>query len=88
MRAVRLQQDLRAALRTWHKRLKDASADHIHGEIRLGGGWIGSQPALRAILAEAAQAEPGLHFGAGNSSCALPTSCRHGPAGPRQEGRP
>jgi hypothetical protein len=63
MSAVWLQQDLRAALRTRHKRLKDAGADHVHDEIRLTVGWIRSQPALRAILAEAAQAEPGLQFG-------------------------
>ena len=61
--AVRLQQDLRAALRTRHKRLTSADADQVHDEIRLATDWISRQPALRAILAEAAQAEPGLHFG-------------------------
>jgi hypothetical protein len=63
MSAARLQQDLRAALRARHERLKDASADHVHDEIRFAADWISTQPALRAILAEAAQAEPGLNFG-------------------------
>jgi hypothetical protein len=59
---MRYQQDLQAALRTRHKRLKDANAQQIHDEIRLVVGWIGGQPALRAILAEAEQAEPELDF--------------------------
>jgi hypothetical protein len=48
---MRYQRDLQAALRTRHKRLKDANAHQIHDEIRLVVGWIGGQPALRAILA-------------------------------------
>jgi hypothetical protein len=59
---MRYQQDLRAALRTRHKRLKDSNGWQIHDEIRLVANWIGGQPALRAILAEAGQAEPGLDF--------------------------
>jgi hypothetical protein len=59
---MRYQQDLQAALRTRHKRLKDANADQAYDEIRLTVGWISSQPPLRAILAEAEQAEPGLDF--------------------------
>jgi hypothetical protein len=59
---MRHQQDLQTALRTRHKRLTDADAHQIHDEIRLVVGWIGGQPALKAILTEAAQAEPGLDF--------------------------
>ena len=59
---MRYQQDLQAALRTRHKRLKNADAHHIHDEIRLVVGWAGTQPALQAILAEAEQAEPELDF--------------------------
>ena len=59
---MRYQPDLRAALRTRHKRLKDANGQQIHDEIRLVVSWIDGQPALRAILAEAEQAEPGLDF--------------------------
>ena len=59
---MRHQQDLQTALRTRHKRLTDANAHQIHDEIRLVVGWIGGQPALKAILTEAAQAEPRLDF--------------------------
>ena len=60
---MRYHQDLQAALRARHKRFKDANANEIHDEIRFAVGWINSQPPLRAIVAEAEQAEPGLDFG-------------------------
>jgi hypothetical protein len=59
---MRYQQDLQAALLTRHERLKDAGGEQIHDEIRLTVNWIAGQPALRAILTEAEQAEPGLDF--------------------------
>ena len=60
---MRYQQDLQAALRKRHQRLKDANGNQIYDEIRLITRWISGQPALRAILAEAALAEPWLDFG-------------------------
>ncbi|MGH3252545.1 MAG: hypothetical protein ACRDOI_40900 [Trebonia sp.] len=59
---MRYQRDLQAALRTRHKRLNGANAWQIHDEIRLVVSWVGTQPALQAILAEAEQTEPGLDF--------------------------
>ena len=59
---MRYQRDLQAALRPRYKRLKAANAWDVTPEIRLGTNWIGQQPALHAILAEAERAEPRLNF--------------------------
>jgi len=57
---VRYQQDLQVSLRERLERLVAASNEDASHEIRLVTGWIDSQPALRAILAEAKRAEPEL----------------------------
>ena len=59
---MRYQRDLQAALRPRYKRLKAANAWDVTPEIRLVTNWIGQQPALHAILAEAERAEPRLNF--------------------------
>jgi hypothetical protein len=59
---MRYQQDLQTALRKRYKRLKAANAWDITHEVGLVTNWISQQSALRAILAEAEQAEPGLNF--------------------------
>src|SRR5580658_5373598 len=58
--AMRYQQDLQVSLRERLRRLIVASCEDASHEVQLVTGWIDSQPALRAILAEAEQAEPGL----------------------------
>jgi hypothetical protein len=57
---MRYQQDLQVSLRERLRRLIVASCEDASHEVQLVTGWIDSQPALRAILAEAEQAEPGL----------------------------
>jgi hypothetical protein len=57
---MRYQQDLQVSLRERLRRLLVADCEDASHEIQLVTGWIDSQPALRAILAEAEQAEAGL----------------------------
>jgi hypothetical protein len=57
---MRYQQDLQVSLRDRLRRLLTSSHEDASHEIRLVTEWIDSQPALRAILAEAEQAESGL----------------------------
>lgn len=57
---MRYQQDLQVSLRERLRRLMVADCGDASHEVLLVTGWIDSQPALRAILAEAEQAEPGL----------------------------
>ena len=59
---MRYQQDLQAALRRRYERLNTADAWGITHEVGLVTNWISQQSALRAILAEAERAEPGLNF--------------------------
>jgi len=65
---VRYQQDLQVALRDRYRRLMVASFEDISHEIRLVINWITTQPALRAILAEAERGEPELDFDAWEQS--------------------
>lgn len=58
---MRYQQDLQLSIRERLRRLLVAEAGDAVHEIRLVTDWIDKQPALRAILAEAARAEPGLY---------------------------
>ena len=80
MSAVRLQQDLRAALRTRHKRLKDTSADHIHDEIRLATDWISRQPALHAMTRRPCRGQGRIRRArqslAPPGGCQLPLACQ------------
>jgi hypothetical protein len=57
---LRYQQDLQVSLRDRLRRLMVADCEDAGHEVRLVTGWIEQQPALRAILAEAERAEPGL----------------------------
>lgn len=57
---MRYQQDLRVSLRDRLRRLMVANWEDAGHEVRLVTDWIAGQPALRAILAEAELAEPGL----------------------------
>jgi hypothetical protein len=59
--AMRYQQDLQVTIRERLRRLLVAEAEDAVHEIRLVTDWIDKQPALRAILAEAARVEPGLN---------------------------
>jgi hypothetical protein len=61
---MRYQQDLQVSLRERLRRLMVASAEDAAHEVRLVTDWISQQAALRAVLAEAEQAEPGLDPGA------------------------
>jgi hypothetical protein len=60
---VRYQEDLQVNLRDRLRRLMVASAEDAAHEVRLVADWIGQRPALRAILAEAEGAEPGIDHG-------------------------
>jgi hypothetical protein len=63
---LRYQQDLQVSLRDRLRRMLVAGGEDAGHEVRLVTGWIEQQPALRAILAEAERAEPGLdHDGLG-----------------------
>jgi hypothetical protein len=57
---MRYQQDLRVSLRDRLRRLMVANWEDAGHEVRLVTDWISAQPALRAILAEAERAEPGV----------------------------
>jgi len=57
---MRYQQDLQVSLRERLRRLMVADCEDASHEVRLVTGWIDSQPVLRAILAEAERADPGL----------------------------
>jgi hypothetical protein len=59
---MKYQKDLQGALRRRYKRLVATDAWDITHEVRLVTNWIGQQSTLRAILAEAERAEPGLNF--------------------------
>lgn len=57
---MRYQQDLQVSLRDRLRRLMVANCEDAGHEVRLVTDWITQRPALRAILAETEQAEPGL----------------------------
>jgi hypothetical protein len=57
---MRYQQDLQVALRERLRALFTCDHEDASHEMKLVADWIGRQPALRAILAEAGQAEPDL----------------------------
>jgi hypothetical protein len=57
---MRYQQDLQVSIHERLRRLMTADPEDASHEIRLVTEWIDGQPALRAILAEAGQAEPEL----------------------------
>ena len=57
---MRYQQDLQVSIRERLRRLVTADPEDAGHEIRLVTDWIDEQPALRAVLAEAGQAEPEL----------------------------
>ena len=57
---MRYQQDLQVSLRDRLRRLLVAPGEDASHEVRLVTDWIAQRPALRAILAEAERAEPGL----------------------------
>ncbi len=57
---MRYQQDLQVSLRDRLRRLLVADSEDAGHETRLVADWIGQQPALRAILAEADRAEEEL----------------------------
>lgn len=57
---MRYQQDLQVSLHERLRRLLVAAAEDASHEVRLVTGWLDQQPAIRAILAEAELAEPGL----------------------------
>ena len=57
---MRYQQDLQVSIHERLRRLMAAHPEDAGTEIRLVTGWIDSQPALRAILAEAGRTEPDL----------------------------
>jgi hypothetical protein len=59
---VRYQQDIQVKLRDRYRRLMTVEYGDLVHEIKLVADWIDAQPALRAILAEARLAEPGLDF--------------------------
>jgi hypothetical protein len=69
---MRHQQDLQNALSNRLRRLLDAGHATSGQEIRLVTSWISGQPALRGILAEAEQVEPGLNFSAWENSLVSP----------------
>src|SRR6266487_3943703 len=58
--AMRYQQDLQVSLHERLRRLMVAAAEDASHEVRLVVGWLEQQPAIRAILAEAELADPGL----------------------------
>lgn len=76
---MRYQQDLQVALRDRYRRLMVAGFADIGHEIRLVTNWISTQPALRAILAEAG--DPGLDFDAWEQSLVQGGSERLWPTG-------
>jgi hypothetical protein len=57
---VRYQQDLQVSLRDRLRRLLAADSEDASHEVFLVTDWIDKQPALRAILSGAEQAEPDL----------------------------
>jgi hypothetical protein len=57
---LRYQQDLQVSLRDRLRRLLVADCEDAGHETRLVTCWIEQQPTLRALLAEAERAEPGL----------------------------
>lgn len=57
---MRYQQDLQVSLRERLRRLMVAAAEDATHEVRLVTRWMDQQPAIRAILAEAAIADQGL----------------------------
>jgi hypothetical protein len=57
---VRYQQDLQVSLRERLRRLMVADFSTAGREVRLVVDWITTQPALRAVLAEAERVEPNL----------------------------
>jgi len=57
---MRYRQDLQVSLRDRLRRIMVADCGDAGHEVRLVADWIAQQPTLRAILAEAEQAEPGL----------------------------
>jgi hypothetical protein len=59
---VRYQQDLQVRMRDRLRRLMIANFTNAGHEVGLTVDWIGKQPALRAILAEADAVEPDLDF--------------------------
>lgn len=65
---MRYRQDLQVALRERYRRILTENFMTAGSRIRLIVDWIEKQPALRAILAEAAHAEPVLHFDAFHAS--------------------
>ncbi len=73
--AMRYQQDLQVGLHERLRRLLVAAAEDASHEARLVTGWLDQQPAIRAILAEAELAEPGL------SPDALASALRSGGSG-------
>src|SRR5712664_3942844 len=73
--AMRYQQDLQVSLHARLRRLMVAAAEDASHEVRLVAGWLDQQPAIRAILAEAELADPGL------SPDALASALRNGGRG-------
>jgi hypothetical protein len=59
---MRHQARLQDAIRDRYDRLADTDAETIDHQIALTRDWINGQPELRAILAEADTAEPGMDF--------------------------
>jgi hypothetical protein len=59
---VRYQEDLQVKLRERLRRLVTQDYTQVSHEVRLIVDWINRQPALRAVLAEAALVEPDLDF--------------------------
>jgi len=57
---MRYQQDLQLSIRERLRRLLVAGSEDAIHEVHLVTDWIDRQPTLRAILAEAERAEPGL----------------------------